>query len=243
MIEGYFMGITSARFTLTSLNMTIDDAEMICLCLVQFIKNDEMNEPCEKWEDSTLARTYMAFREFFVKQIIRIEGRKGTLATANISNMVEDSTKQATKILSGEILVQAEGICELRALMERNAAPGNGIPSLVDTDTSPVISSQFQAIKVKLDSLKAAATAAAAAVKKTDTKKKKQNDNDIPATTINPYKQRPVRQYTNANYCHSCGFDLADKHTSASCTWKKEGHNVLATITNRLSGTCKNCFH
>ena len=40
-----------------------------------------------------------------MKQIIRIEGRKGTLATSNIDNMVEDSTKQATEILSGEILV------------------------------------------------------------------------------------------------------------------------------------------
>ena len=32
MIEGYFMGMTSARFSLASLNMTIDDAKMVCLC-------------------------------------------------------------------------------------------------------------------------------------------------------------------------------------------------------------------
>ena len=133
---------------------------MICLCLVQFIKNDEMNKLCEKWEDATVPRTYTAFREFFIKHIIRIEGRKGTLVTANITNMVEDSTKQATEIISGEILVQAEEICELIALMERNAAPGNGISSLVNTDKSSIISSQYQAMKVGLDSLKAAATAA-----------------------------------------------------------------------------------
>ena len=110
-------------------------------------------------------------------------------------------------------------------------------------------------MKVELDSLKAAvtaataATAAAAAVAVTTTKrptnpkKNKQNDNDIPATTCNPYKQRSVRQYTNDDYCHSCRFDMVEKHTSASCTWKKENHNVLATITNRLEGTSKNCFH
>ena len=46
MIEGFFMGMTSSRFTLASLNITIDNAEMIRLCLIQFIKNDEMNEPC-----------------------------------------------------------------------------------------------------------------------------------------------------------------------------------------------------
>ena len=48
MIEGFFMGMTWARFTLASLNITIDDAGMSRLCLVQFIKNDEMNEPYEK---------------------------------------------------------------------------------------------------------------------------------------------------------------------------------------------------
>ena len=64
--------------------------------------------------------------------------------------MVKNSTKQAFEILSREILVQAEEICELRTLMEYNEAPGNGIPSLVNTDTPSVISSQFQAMKVKL---------------------------------------------------------------------------------------------
>ena len=103
MIEGYFMGMTSAYFTLASLNMTINDAKMIRLYLVQFKQNDEMNEPCEKWEDSTLAWTYSEFRKFFIKQIIGIEGRKGTLATTNIANMVKDFTKQATEILSGGI--------------------------------------------------------------------------------------------------------------------------------------------
>ena len=80
MIEEYFMKMTSARFTLAALNNPMDDAEMIRLCLVQFILNEEMNEPCEKWEDSPLARTYLNFREFFIKQAIRIEGRKGTQA-------------------------------------------------------------------------------------------------------------------------------------------------------------------
>ena len=65
----------------------------------------------------------------------------------------------------------------------------------------------------------------------------------MPATATCSFRQRSVRRYTNDSYCHSCGFDMADKHTSATCTWKKEGHNVLATITNRLGGICKNCFH
>ena len=92
---------------------------MIQLCLVQFKKNDEINESCEKWEDSAVACTYNEFQNFMIKQIIQIEGRKGTLATQNIANLVEDSTKQATKILLGEILCQAETIRDLTARIER----------------------------------------------------------------------------------------------------------------------------
>ena len=60
-----------------------------------------MNGPCENWEDSILAHTYSEFRNFMIKKLIQIEARKGTLTTANIANMVEDSTKQATGVLSG----------------------------------------------------------------------------------------------------------------------------------------------
>ena len=55
--------------------------------------------------------------------------------------MFEDSTKQATEIISGELLVQAEEIRELQAQIDCTAGVGNGIPLLVNTDTSAVISS------------------------------------------------------------------------------------------------------
>ena len=96
--------------------------------------------------------------------MIRIEGRQGTLTTAKIANLVEASTSQATEILSGELLVQAEEIRQLKATLEQNSpAPGNGIPSLIGTDESSVMSSQLQALKVELDSLKAATVASSSA--------------------------------------------------------------------------------
>ena len=49
MIETYFVAMTETRFMLASLNMPMVDGEMICLCLAQFILNEEINEPCEKW--------------------------------------------------------------------------------------------------------------------------------------------------------------------------------------------------
>ena len=205
-----------------------------------------MNEPCEKWEDSPLACTYTEFGNFMIKQIIRIEGRKRMLATANIANLVENSTKQATEILSGELLVQVEEMCALRAQIERNTV-GDGVPSLVNTGTLSIMSSvQYQAMKVEIDSLKAVVATAAAATTTTtpnNHKKDKCNDNDIAAKAAHPYKQRPVRRYTHDNYCHTCGFDIAEIHSSTHCKWKGKDHNVLATITNQLGGTSKNCFH
>ena len=115
-----------------------------------------------KWDDSTVARTYTEFQNFMIKQVIWFEGRKRALSTANIANLVEDSTKQATKILLGELLVQAEEVCVLRAQIECNTV-GDGVPSLVNTDTSSVMSSvQYQAMQVEINSLKAAAATATA---------------------------------------------------------------------------------
>ena len=38
-------------------------------------------------------------------------------------------------------------------------------------------------------------------------------------------------------YCHSHGFHPAgEDHTSATCSWKKEGHKDEATWTNRMGG-------
>ena len=133
-IESFSMDMTPAQFILASHNTIIGDAKMIRLCLVQFMKNPEMNEPCENCEDSILARKYSEFQNFMIKQIIQIEGRKGTLATANIANLVKDSTKQATEIILGELLVQAEEICTLRAQIGRNTVYDD-VPSLVNTNT------------------------------------------------------------------------------------------------------------
>jgi hypothetical protein len=37
-------------------------------------------------------------------------------------------------------------------------------------------------------------------------------------------------------YCHSCGIGFNPKHTSATCTQTKDGHQLLATMHNRMKG-------
>ena len=42
----------------------------------------------------------------------------------------------------------------------------------------------------------------------------------------------PVKQFANQNACFSCGFDIEDGHTSATCTNQKPGHQVGFTCVN-----------
>ena len=94
MMETYFKNMLMCQFTLASLGQPVPGTKMIQLCMVQFKLNDELTESCEKWEDQPAnARTYNDFCVFIIKQIIRIGGRKGTLATQNIANLVEDANK------------------------------------------------------------------------------------------------------------------------------------------------------
>ena len=111
MMGTYFKTMMMCQFTLASLQQPVSGAEMIRLCMVQFKLNEELIESCEKWEDQpALARTFNDFCTFMIKQSIRIGGRKGTLGSQNIANLVEDANKQSTEVLSGELLVQAEEI-------------------------------------------------------------------------------------------------------------------------------------
>ena len=49
----------------------------------------------------------------------------------------------------------------------------------------------------------------------------------------------PVKYYKNWNYCWSCGFDVPDWHTSATCPNPHEGHITSATRDNPCNGCMK----
>ena len=140
MMETYFKTMMMCRFTLSSLGRPVLGDEMIRLCMVQFKLNEELTESCEKWEDQPAnARTYNGFCNFMIKEIIEIGGRKGTLTSQNIANLVEDTNKQSTKVLSGELLVQAEEIHSLKESLDA-MKHSTSVPSMVNTDTSSVMS-------------------------------------------------------------------------------------------------------
>ena len=52
---------------------------------------------------------------------------------------------------------------------------------------------------------------------------------------------RTVRRWDNENYCYSCGFDVAEWHTSHTCpqSCRRPDHNYHATRTNIMGGSEK----
>jgi hypothetical protein len=44
--------------------------------------------------------------------------------------------------------------------------------------------------------------------------------------TAPQHAPNPIKRFNNWNYCFSCGFDVEDGHTSATCPhdWRKSGH-------------------
>ena len=59
MMEQYFKNMGTCQFTLASLGNAIREGEMICLCLVQFTKNDDLIEPCENGKINQQRRIHM----------------------------------------------------------------------------------------------------------------------------------------------------------------------------------------
>ena len=72
------------------------------------------------------------------------------MGTTKIKNIVNEPTKQSTKILLEELLVQAETIRQPTARLnetERNLLNHiSGFPSMVSTDASSVISARNKAM-------------------------------------------------------------------------------------------------
>ena len=139
--------------------------------------------------------------------------------------------------------MQAETIAQITTRFDEcdNHMYSGGPPSMVNTDASSVMSQQNQVMQVVINTLKAAAIAAATAASMTSpsgpnqtrpNNTHKKSDNDMEASSTQPFSQRSVRRYTHDNYCHSCGYDIFKNHNSSNCRWKiLPGHVDTATIT------------
>jgi hypothetical protein len=77
--------------------------------------------------------------------------------------------------------------------------------------------------------------------RKASAKKNRNNNNNNNNDSRTPANQDPPRAQRrfpgNRNYCWSCGFDIANKHTGTTCLFEKYGHIDTATVTNPEGGS------
>ncbi len=55
-----------------------------------------------------------------------------------------------------------------------------------------------------------------------------------------PKHSNIINTFTNQNMCYTCGFDVEDWHTSATCNCKKLGHQDGFTHSNYMEYACAN---
>ena len=69
---------------------------------------------------------------------------------------------------------------------------------------------------------------------------KMNNENSNPNTSCGDRESQSPQMKKDCNmgaYCHSHDFHpIGANHTSATCSWKKEGHKDEATWSNRMGG-------
>ncbi len=60
------------------------------------------------------------------------------------------------------------------------------------------------------------------------------------AQPVNVNFSNITKSFANQNVCFTCGFDIKDWHTSATCPRKKQGHQDGFTHLNYMEYECAN---
>jgi hypothetical protein len=253
LIQVYYKALQDARTILVALSETVADKVLIRQGIDQFNQHMDLNEAVDEWKKKpAIEKTWKIFKTHFSKAVTKNQKRNGTLKEIGIANQVKEqleTNRDNTETVAQFQVEQAQTIDTLMARLALLEAPKNqahgaqGPPSVIK---SPNASDDMSQITTLLQAVMAAQAQpqehnGGTGGRKTARKGTRQwslNDNDL------PNGQRSKRRHPTSNtYCFSCGYDLPSKHTSKTCKWKKDGHNDEATITNKMGGTNRNCFH
>jgi hypothetical protein len=252
LVQVYFKALQDARTILASLNETVNDKVLIRQGIDQFNKHMDLNESVDEWKKKlAVNKTWTEFKTHFSKAITKNQKRSGTLKEIGIANQVQEqvaANREHTETVVQFQLEQAQTIEALTARLAhleatKNQAYGAQVPPTVIT---PPAADDMSQITTMLHAVMAAQTKTNQenqngrdnTQEKRSKRKWTTQDNDL------PNGQRSKRRHpTSDSYCHTCGFDLPPKHDSKTCRWKKDGHKDSATITNKMGGSERNCFH
>ena len=243
--QAYFAKLQNAKTILMFLKETASDKKLIRFAVNQFEKHADLYTAIDEWKRKIAAnKTWSNFKSFFSKQITMMKKRGGTLRDIGIANQVQIKEQQEnTECMAQVQLQQAQTIADLRnelklvqnhqanaaypAKPEKTATPTTG------TDQAAQMTAMFKAFMDNSNKENNNNTS-----RSSGRRRHNRQDNDLPGG------ERTVRRHPNSNACCStCGFDLPEAHTSATCKHQKEGHNKAHTVTNRVGGSTRNCFH
>jgi hypothetical protein len=253
LIQVYYKALQDARTILVALSKTVADKVLIRQGIDQFNQHMDLNEAVDEWKKTpAIDKTWKLFKTHFSKAVTKNQKRSGTLKEIGIANQVKEqleTNRDNTETVAQFQVEQAQTIDALQARLalleaQKGQAYGaQGPPAVITPPSAPDDMSQITTIlqAVMAAQAKPPADNGGTDGRKTARKGTRQwntNDNDL------PNGQRSKRRHPDSTtYCFSCGFDLPPKHTSKTCKWKKDGHKDKATISNKMGGSERNCFH
>lgn len=242
----YFKKLQETRTILVWLGETVPDKKLIRQAISEFNKHADLHQALDEWKrKDPVDKTWDNLKTHITKAVVTFTKRSSTLKSIGIVSQVQEqitSNKENTEVVAQVQLEQARTIAELREeikkLKEQRANAVQGAQTRLPLqEISPIQTLSQEALQGALGALlQMHQGGICKPVPKSGGKRPPRNDL--------PNGERSVRRYPGSKaYCWSCGYDLSEDHTSATCKWKKPGHKDNATFENKMGGSTRNCFH
>ena len=243
----YFKRQQKCQSLLRNTPEPISEPTLIRIGLGHFERRDYLQKACREWNDThvqPLLVPWKTFKYHFITKYGQYRDEQLTLKEAGLAHstvtntdlhelqtelqdaqdrstmQMQDKDNQIAALMAHTNALNQQ-LQELLTATTKTCPPAAKIPDLVpasDTSSSPSTISDLTALIAK-------EVAAATAKNKSNNTRRRR-----PKTT---------KQFPNTNYCWTHGCDTSQNHTSGTCKNKAAGHQINATINNRMGGSEK----
>ena len=182
-------------------------------------------DECKQWRRRpALTRTWSEMKTFFAEahgdliEASQTAGEQGYQNVANFATPILPAEQDAFQRDTATALSNLAAATEAdRSTLQEMAAANSALTKQLATVTASLQQALSELTKIRTT--------------------------NTPSTPSQPNRRRTAerigRKYQNDNYCWSCGFDIANWHTSKTCRWTKAGHQLEATKDNNMGGNQK----
>jgi hypothetical protein len=192
--------------------------------------------PLDKWDDKASAdKTWDEFKKHFQKAYEKYIKSQETLSAAGIANnaMIQAGVEATQTDVANLIAVTHSTQDQITNLTARIAAMGLQLTAAQANNVAAPTKTKDQQLEEQ-----AALIEKLQARNKPNRSNSQNNNHERRGRPANQDPPRAQRRFPgNRNYCWSCGFDIANKHTGTNCMFKNVGHIDTATIANPAGGS------